>query len=224
MVDTDETATKLLSVMNAEKGGRITFVPLNRVKSSPVEYPAANDAIPLINKLQFDGAFQKVFEQVSGSNKKSFFIDLTLPVVFLKMFSRTIVCPSLEVAANYAKTRGFTVVTLHGDRVDGRGAFSGGFTDYRHSRLEAAKNLKTQTATLKQNQERAKTIKLDVEKLNQQVTEILSSLQLVETKKKKIQVQHEPVEVITKLRKEEDYLTKLIQSKVWWKGMEKVGF
>jgi hypothetical protein len=37
-------------------------------------------------------------------------------------------------------------------------------------------------------------------------------------------VQHEPVEVITKLRKEEDYLTKLIQSKVWWKGMEKVGF
>lgn len=128
------------------------------------------------------------------------------------------------MAANYAKTRGFTVVTLHGDRVDGRGAFSGGFTDYRHSRLEAAKNLKTQTANLKQNQERAKTIKLEVEKLNQQVTEILSHLQQVETRKKKIQVQHEPVEIITKLRKEEDYLTKLIQSKVYSQGIEIVDF
>ncbi|KAI8339568.1 hypothetical protein BC941DRAFT_254380 [Chlamydoabsidia padenii] len=192
VVDTDETATKLLNAMNAEKGGRITFVPLNRIKSTSVEYPSANDAIPLIQKLQYDVAFQKVFEQV---------------------FSRTLVCPSLEVAATYAKSRGFTVVTLHGDRVDGRGAFSGGFTDYRNSRLEAAKNIKTQTATLKQNQERGKTIKVEVEKLNQQVTEVLSSLQLVESKKKKMQMQQEPVELIAKLQKEEDYLAKLIQSK-----------
>lgn len=69
--------------MNAEKGGRITFVPLNRVKSTPVEYPAANDAIPLIKKLQFDVAFQTVFEQVSGSNETWAFINLTLHVFFL---------------------------------------------------------------------------------------------------------------------------------------------
>lgn len=106
------------------------------------------------------------------------------------------------------------MVTLQGDRVDGRGAFSGGFTDYRHSRLEAAKNMKAQTAILKQNQERGKTIKVDVEKLNHQITEILSALHLVENKKKKIQIQQEPEELIAKLRKEEDYLNKLIQSKV----------
>lgn len=74
VVDTDETATKLLNAMNAEKGGRITFVPLNRVKSTPVEYPAANDAIPLIQKLQFDVAFQTVFEQVNQGVGKGWYI------------------------------------------------------------------------------------------------------------------------------------------------------
>ncbi|ORZ17870.1 putative chromosome segregation protein SudA [Absidia repens] len=192
VVDTDETATKLLEAMNAEKGGRVTFVPLNRVKSTPSEYPTANDAIPLIQKLRFNDMYQKAFEQI---------------------FGRTLVCPSLDVAASYAKSRGFTVVTLNGDRVDNRGAFSGGFTDFRHSRLEAAKTLKTQRTALEQNQQRVKTIKTDVEKLNQQVTQALNALQQVETKKKKIQLQEEPVELIAKLRKEEDYCTKLIASK-----------
>lgn len=47
MVDNDETATKILDVMIKEKSGRITFMPLNRLKPSNVEYPNAKEAIPM---------------------------------------------------------------------------------------------------------------------------------------------------------------------------------
>lgn len=65
VVENDDIATNLLDAMSNEKGGRVTFVPLNRIKdTAPVEYPSANDAIPLIGKLTFDPKYQKVFEQV----------------------------------------------------------------------------------------------------------------------------------------------------------------
>ena len=47
VVDNDETATKILDVMLQERRGRITFMPLNRLKPPQVEYPSGNDAIAL---------------------------------------------------------------------------------------------------------------------------------------------------------------------------------
>lgn len=63
-MDNDETASKLLDVMNREKSGRVTFMPLNRLRSHTVNYPNANDAIPMIQKLQFDREYVMAFEQV----------------------------------------------------------------------------------------------------------------------------------------------------------------
>ena len=65
MVDNDETATKILDVMNKEKAGRVTFMPLNRLKSRNFNYPKANDAIPMISKLKFDRGYIMAFEEVS---------------------------------------------------------------------------------------------------------------------------------------------------------------
>lgn len=47
VVDTDATATRILDVMIKEKSGRVTFVPLNRLKAQNVDYPQANEAIPM---------------------------------------------------------------------------------------------------------------------------------------------------------------------------------
>lgn len=47
VVDNDETATKILDVMIKEKSGRITFMPLNRLKPQNVEYPNAKEAIAM---------------------------------------------------------------------------------------------------------------------------------------------------------------------------------
>ena len=40
IVDTDKTASNILSIMNKQKmSGEVTFMPLNKLKYSEVEYP-----------------------------------------------------------------------------------------------------------------------------------------------------------------------------------------
>ena len=40
IVDTDKTASTILSIMNKQKmSGEVTFMPLNKLKYSEVEYP-----------------------------------------------------------------------------------------------------------------------------------------------------------------------------------------
>lgn len=68
VVDTDATASRLVEVMNAERLGRLTFVPLNRVRATPHTYPQSDEVIPLIRKLQYDPLHAPAFEQV-GSHK-----------------------------------------------------------------------------------------------------------------------------------------------------------
>jgi hypothetical protein len=65
VVDSDETAQRVLEVMQREKSGRITFMPLNRLRPKPVTYPpATNDAIPLIKKLKYNATYRAAMEQV----------------------------------------------------------------------------------------------------------------------------------------------------------------
>jgi structural maintenance of chromosome 3 (chondroitin sulfate proteoglycan 6) len=64
VVDTDTTASRLVEVMNAERLGRLTFVPLNRVRATPHTYPQSDEVIPLIRKLQYDALHAPAFEQV----------------------------------------------------------------------------------------------------------------------------------------------------------------
>jgi structural maintenance of chromosome 3 (chondroitin sulfate proteoglycan 6) len=47
VVDTDDTAAKILEVLNRERSGRVTFMPLNRLKPKNSEYPSGKDAIPM---------------------------------------------------------------------------------------------------------------------------------------------------------------------------------
>ncbi len=47
VVDTDDTATKILERMVRDKSGRVTFMPLNRLRVYDVEYPKTNEAIPM---------------------------------------------------------------------------------------------------------------------------------------------------------------------------------
>jgi hypothetical protein len=51
--------------MNAERSGRLTFIPLNRVRATPHTYPQTNEVTPLIRRLRFDQAHSLAFEQVS---------------------------------------------------------------------------------------------------------------------------------------------------------------
>jgi chromosome segregation ATPase len=68
VVDTDDTATKVLDVLNREQNGRVTFMPLNRLRTKTIEYPESNDRmIPMIEVIKYDKAYTKAVEQVNYS-------------------------------------------------------------------------------------------------------------------------------------------------------------
>lgn len=62
VVDDDEVAAVVLkSLMALPGGGRVTMMPMNRLKYKAVSYPASTrEAIPLISKLEFDPRYDDV--------------------------------------------------------------------------------------------------------------------------------------------------------------------
>ena len=120
VVDNEETATKVMDILTKERLGRVTFIPLNRVRSKTATMPQAQDARPLMSLIKYDQMYEKAVQQV---------------------FGKAIIAQNLSIGAQYARTHGLTAVTPEGDRSDKKGALTGGFVDTRQSRLKATKAL-----------------------------------------------------------------------------------
>ncbi|KAH6907637.1 RecF/RecN/SMC [Coprinopsis sp. MPI-PUGE-AT-0042] len=150
VVDTDETASKVLDIMLKEKSGRVTFMPLNRLKPKPSNMPTdAADAEPLLNKLVYDPRFEKAFEQV---------------------FGKTCVCRDLTTAAAYVKSHGINTITLDGDRVDRKGSLTGGYHDVRRSRIEGIRGVTSWREKHAAEAASSRTVKEDISKIEQNIT------------------------------------------------------
>ncbi|KAL8795335.1 MAG: hypothetical protein Q9195_002205 [Heterodermia aff. obscurata] len=162
VVDNDETATKVIEILQREKAGRITFIPLNRVRPRTGNVPKANDAVPMVEKIQFDPIYEKAFQQV---------------------FGQTIICPSLAIAGQYARSHGVNGVTLDGDRSDKKGAFTGGSIDTRHSRLQAVRDVSKWRDECDTHRNRSAEIKRILEKKDQEITRAVGELQKLEQKR-----------------------------------------
>ncbi|KAL2813307.1 RecF/RecN/SMC [Aspergillus granulosus] len=165
VVDTDDTATKVLEILQHEKAGRVTFMPLNRLRSKPLNMPKASDTIPMIEKLQYDRAYEKAFQHV---------------------FGKTIICPNLQVASQYARSHGVNAITPEGDRSDKRGALTGGFHDSRQSRLEGVKNLTKWRDEYETKKNRGTEIRRELEKLDQLITRSVGELQKLEQQRHQV--------------------------------------
>lgn len=151
MVDSDETASKLLDVMLKEKTGRVTFMPLNRLKPKPPPTLNAKDAESLIDQIRFDALHQKAFQQV---------------------FGRTCVCKDLTLAAAYVKSHGINAITLDGDKVDRKGALTGGYHDVRRSRIDAIRNVTTWKTKFEADDKRIKEVKSTMLTLDQDISRV----------------------------------------------------
>ncbi|KAF9173849.1 Structural maintenance of chromosomes protein 3 [Mortierella sp. AD011] len=165
VVDTEVTATRVLEALNKEKAGRVTFMPLNRLNPKPSTYPEANDAFPMIKKLSFDPKYTKAFEQV---------------------FGRALICRTLEIAATYSRSYNLNGITLGGDRVDRKGALTGGYQDTRNSRLNIIKNIKSFNAKYQAAMGRCQVVKKEISSLDQKITELLNKIQLVDVRRKQL--------------------------------------
>ncbi|KKK12562.1 hypothetical protein P175DRAFT_0440382 [Aspergillus ochraceoroseus IBT 24754] len=185
VVDTDETATKVLEILQQEKAGRVTFMPLNRLRSKPLNMPKASDTIPMIEKLQYDQAYESAFQHV---------------------FGKTIICPNLQVASQYARSHGVNAITPEGDRSDKRGALTGGFHDSRQSRLDAVKNLTKWRDEYETKKNRGSEIRKELEKLDQLVTRAVGELQKLEQQKHQVQNSSGPLR--QELKSKRDLLQK----------------
>ncbi|KDR77404.1 hypothetical protein GALMADRAFT_266923 [Galerina marginata CBS 339.88] len=153
VVDTDATASKVLDVMLKEKTGRVTFMPLNRLHPKPAPPLPANttDAEPLLSKLTFAPEHAAAFEQV---------------------FGKTFVCRDLSIAAAYVRSHGISAITLDGDRVDRKGALTGGYHDVRRSRIEAIRGVGTWRAKWDAERGRVEEVKMGIAKVEQEITQV----------------------------------------------------
>ncbi|KAL8932025.1 MAG: hypothetical protein Q9216_006991, partial [Gyalolechia sp. 2 TL-2023] len=177
VVDNDDTATKIIEILQREKSGRITFIPLNRLRPKTANVPKANDAIPMIEKLQFDPMYEKAFQQV---------------------FGQTIMCPNLQIAGQYARSHGVNGVTMEGDRSDKKGAFTGGSMDTKHSRLEAVRSVSKWRDECDAHKARSAEIKRTLEKKDQEITRAVGNLQKLE--QKRVQQEHSYGPLLQELR------------------------
>ncbi|KAJ7752052.1 structural maintenance of chromosome protein 3 [Mycena metata] len=159
VVDTDETASKVLDVMLKEKTGRVTFMPLNRLKPTPATMPNAQDAIPILNQLKYDALHEKAFQQV---------------------FGKTCVCRDLTIAAAYVKSHGINTITIDGDKVDRKGALTGGFHDVKRSRIEAVKSVTSWRSKWEAEDARSKEVKAAILRVEQEITQVGGKIQVLQ--------------------------------------------
>lgn len=156
VVDNDETSTKIIRHLNAQKGGRVTFIPLNRVKTPHVRYPQGSDVIPLLKKLRFSDSYGKAFEQV---------------------FARTVICRNLDVATRVARTDGLDCITLEGDQVSKKGGMTGGFYDHRRSKLRFMSTIKQNTMSINLKERELEEVRYKLQELDQKINELVAEQQ-----------------------------------------------
>ncbi|KAK6442606.1 Structural maintenance of chromosomes protein 3 [Oleoguttula sp. CCFEE 5521] len=183
VVDSDDIATRIVDILQRERGGRCTFMPLNRLKPRPANIPKASDAVPLLSKLRYDATYEKAFQQV---------------------FGKTIVCPTLQVASQYARSHGVSAITPDGDRSDKKGALTGGYHDVRNSRLVAIKRTAAAQEEFDSHASQKSALQKERETLDQQVTKALSDLQHIEQRRQQMEGGYGPLR--DELRRKEQEL------------------
>jgi structural maintenance of chromosome 3 (chondroitin sulfate proteoglycan 6) len=170
--DNDATATKVVELLTKERGGRLTCIPLNRVKVKSVQLPKSTDAQPLLTKIEYDPRYESAFQHI---------------------FGKTIICPDLTIAAGYARTHGVNALTPDGDKADKKGVLYGGWADPTKSRLDAVHNVQQLREVVEKHRARRTEIKQELEKLDQLITGALSDLRKIEHQKDQVENSYGPL-------------------------------
>ncbi|POR34096.1 Chromosome segregation protein sudA [Tolypocladium paradoxum] len=172
VVDNSDTATYLADTLYRQHGGRVTFVPLAQLRPRHINLPRSNDAVPLINKITYDPKFEKAFQQV---------------------FGKTVVCPNLAVAGQYARSHGVDGITAEGDTTNKRGAMTGGYIDPRKSRLEAVQAANKWREEYETLIAQSRDIRSQIERKDQEITGAMSEVQKLEQRLRQAEDGFEPL-------------------------------
>ena len=163
VVDSDDVATQIISHLNRGNGGRLSFIPLNRIHAPRVNYPNqyGKDVIPLLKVVKHKPIYQKAMAHV---------------------FGRTLLCRTIDLASEVALSANLNCVTLDGDQASHKGSLTGGYYEERHSKLENMKQLKEIRSTYDSLVEEAGKLKEDITGVDQMVSHSLGEIQKQEAK------------------------------------------
>ena len=115
IVDTDATAALLMERLEKQKLGRVTFIPLNRMRDFNTQYPVSLDVQPILQEcIQFEKRVEAAMKHV---------------------FDKKLVAQTSEIASEWSARLHMDCITLEGDFCSRRGALSGGFVNQEKSRL-----------------------------------------------------------------------------------------
>ena len=157
VVDNDDVVSEILSKMKKFKQGRLTFMPLNRLSRDVYDYPESKEhVVPLISQLRFEPKYKDAVNQI---------------------FGRTLIARSLQLASEYSRKLDFDCITLEGDQVNRKGAYSGGYVDARRSRLDLYRQMQTLKNDLRILNENSRDVKMQMDRKEQDVAQIYSNLQ-----------------------------------------------
>lgn len=163
VVDTDDTAARIMRELERNSLGRLTFLPLNRLKTKDaVAYPTSDDVVPLIEKLRFSA-------------------DVRRGV--LTAFGKKLLCRDLATCVRFAEQTNMDCLTLDGDMVHRRGALNGGFKDPQRSRTRAMMDVRRAQRELDSVQDAAQKLRQEAQQADQQVTSVLGEIQKQEAEK-----------------------------------------
>ncbi|CAD7703646.1 unnamed protein product [Ostreobium quekettii] len=123
VVDTHEIALKIISYLNSEKAGRVKFMPLDRLVPKMGHAPSkyGTDVVPMVKNLKYDPKFEKAIGEI---------------------FGKKMICKTIDIASEVAKSYQLDCVTMDGDQAGRKGALSGGHYDPGRSKLEAFLHLR----------------------------------------------------------------------------------
>lgn len=169
VVETDDISTQVIRHLNAEKGGRVTFIPLNRVKAPHVTYPKSSDVIPLLKKLKYAPNFDQAFSQV---------------------FARTVICRDLDVATRVARTDGLDCITVEGDQVSKKGGMTGGFYDKRRSKLKFMNLIRQNALSITEKENQLQNVRSELQVIDKEINALVA-----EQQKDDAELAHEKSEV-----------------------------
>lgn len=170
VVDSDETATIIMNELYRMKGGRVTFVPLNKLNRTRqrIEYPSSSEhaCTPLIKKIKYNEMFDPIVQH---------------------LFGRTLVVKDLADGLKFAKQYKLNSITLDGDRADRSGVLTGGYYDqYKKSRLESMMLVSQSKEQLSKIEEELENVHAEIQSLDNTIDKLNGSIRLVANRKEAI--------------------------------------
>jgi structural maintenance of chromosome 3 (chondroitin sulfate proteoglycan 6) len=126
----------------------------------------------MLSKIQYDPLYEKAFQQV---------------------FGKTVICPNMAVASQYARSHGVSAITPGGDRSDKKGALTGGFYDTGKSRIHAIRKETKSREELAIQQQKLQEVRTELSKLEQQVTKAVGEVQKIDSRRMQLDNSYGPL-------------------------------